>query len=95
MAVGVTLAATGMAIAIVGSITSVVIAADTYDPETGTGAEFYGVAIGTRVVGTLLAVAGIPSLTTHSRARKYPSMALTESQADALISAHNAALSSP
>src|SRR5687768_3433528 len=53
MTVGVALAATGMAIAIVGSITSVVVAASTYDPETGTGAEFYGIALGTGVVGTL------------------------------------------
>jgi hypothetical protein len=94
MTAGVVLGTTGLAIGIAGAVVATVIAVDTYDEETGT-AEFYGIALASGLVGTLVAATAAGPLTSHSRHRKYPSLVLTEEQADALITRHNEAAASP
>ena len=94
MAAGVALGLSGVVVILGGWTAATVILANTYDETTGT-AEFTGIAIASTVVGTLLELAAAGPMTKHSRHRKYPSMALTEQQADELIARHNAALASP
>jgi hypothetical protein len=94
MATGVTLGAAGSAIALGGFVAATVIAVNTYDEENATF-ETTGIAIAGGVAGMVLALTSIGPLTKHSRHRKYPSMALTEEQADELIEHHNAALATP